>query len=440
MYREQKGLDFMNQWKQFEDMVKQIMEKEQIPGVAVAVSQDGETIYQQGFGVKDIKTSEPVTPETIFGIASITKSFTALAIMKLAEEGKLAIQDKVINYLPELRFKEQEKTEKMTIHHLLSHTSGLAPLKRKEHLTNFNEHIAYLTEQELQWLGEPGAYLSYSNDSFLLLGTIIEKITGQSYQSYIEELILEPLQMNRTTFHLEQLQQWSNVSTPYVIQNGELEVCPWPTLGNYAVGGGIRSNVLDLLKYGNSYIKPHERNIVKADTVAQMYRPVHQISRNAFYGYGLQTTPSYAGVSLVEHSGNQPGVSSHFGFVPQKGLAAAVLTNVTGVRAHAIWLAAINTALGLPLEQQRSIEPTYEATAEQLQHLAGTYRSAERGDMHIFLEGKSLKATIENKTFTLRASDERTLVIEQLQKSIRFFFKDGNTPWAAFYGLRMLLR
>ena len=91
----------LSQWGEFEAFVEEIMEKEQIPGVAVALSQNGKTIYKKGFGKRDLETNEPVTPETIFGVASITKSFTALAIMKLAEEGKLQIDDPVAKYLPE---------------------------------------------------------------------------------------------------------------------------------------------------------------------------------------------------------------------------------------------------------------------------------------------------------------------------------------------------
>ena len=114
-----------------------------------------------------------------------------------------------------------------------------------------------------------------------------------------------------------------------------------------------------------------------------MAEPVHYTSGNSFYGYGLQTTPNYSGVTLVEHGGGQPGVSSNFGFIPERGIVAAVLTNLSDVSANAIWLAAVNTALHLPIDQKRSTEPHFEMNPEQLQRMVGTYRSDEGSEVKI---------------------------------------------------------
>ena len=141
------------------------------------------------------------------------------------------------------------------IHHLLSHTTGLATMKRMEQLNGFEEHLRYLNEMERTILGKPGEYICYNNDMFLLLGAIIEQVTGENYQDYIQELLLAPLKMNRTTYSLRELHSFDNVTTPYVLENGTPTTCEWPTLGNYAVGGGIRSTVVDLLKYGNVFVR-----------------------------------------------------------------------------------------------------------------------------------------------------------------------------------------
>lgn len=213
------------------------MEKEQIPGVAVALSKNGQTIYERGFGTRNFETNEPVTPETIFGIASITKSFTALAIMKLVEEGRLQVEDAVIEHLPEFQLVDYANIEDIKIRHLLSHTTGLATMERKEQLTKFDEHLHYLNEKAWSWVGKPGQYMCYNNDMFILLGAIIEKITGENYQVYINKQIINPLHMTRTTYNLLELQSFENVTTPYVLADGKPVECPWPTLGNYAVGG-----------------------------------------------------------------------------------------------------------------------------------------------------------------------------------------------------------
>ncbi|QNK90635.1 serine hydrolase domain-containing protein [Sporosarcina sp. FSL K6-1540] len=428
------------QWEQFEKFIEEVMEKEQIPGVAVALSKNGQPIYERGFGTRNFETNEPVTPETIFGIASITKSFTALAIMKLAEEGRLQVEDTVIEHLPEFQLVDYADMEDIKIRHLLSHTTGLATMERKEQLTKFDEHLHYLNEKAWSWVGKPGEYMCYNNDMFLLLGAIIEKITGENYQAYINNQIINPLQMTRTTYNLLGLQSFENVTTPYVLEDGKPVACPWPTLGNYAVGGGIRSTVVDLLKYGNIYVDVLERNIVSRAYTSQMAQPVHQTNGKSFYGFALQTTPNYSAVTLVEHGGGQPGVSSNFGFIPEKGIVAVVLANMSGVSADAIWLAAVNTALGIPIDQKRNTEPEFEMTKEQKQRVLGTYISAEGSQVDISLEDQTVMATIDNKTYTLRASNETTLIIMPLEKPIRFFIDEKNDAWALFIGLRMLVK
>lgn len=429
----------MSQWGEFEAFVEETMKVEHIPGVAVAISENGKTIYQKGFGTKDLETNEPITPDTIFGVASVTKSFIALAIMKLAEEGKLKIDDPVTKYLPRFQLMGYDNMEVIKIRHLLSHTSGIATMERKEELKGFEEHLRYINETERTILGKPGDYICYNNDLFLLLGAIIEQVTGENYKDYIHKLLIAPLGMIRTTFHLHELQSFDNVTKPYVLENGTPTICEWPTLGNYAVGGGIRSSVSDLLKYGNVFVDTLEE-VIGLASIAKMTEAVHYIGGNSYYGFGLQTTPNYSGVTLVEHGGGQPGVSSNFGFVPERGIVAAVLTNMSDVSANAIWLAAINTALGLPIDKKRSTEPHFEMNAEQLRRIVGTYRSGEGTEVKIALEDGMIMATISNKTYKLRASDERTLVMLPIEKPIRFFFDENNSAWALFLGLRMLVK
>lgn len=430
----------MSQWAEFEAFVEKMMESEQIPGVAVALSQNGKTIYKKGFGKRDLETNEPVTPETIFGIASVTKSFTALAIMKLVEEDKLRLDDTVTKHLPHFRLIGYDNIDEIKVHHLLSHTTGIATIKRMEQLHGFEEHLDYINEVERTTLGKPGEFICYNNDMFLLLGAIIEQVTGENYQDTIRRLLLAPLMMERTTYSLNELRSFDNVTTPYVLENGKPETCEWPTLGNYAVGGGIRSTVTDLLKYGNIFVGALEQEIIGQQFIEKMAVPVHKTNGNSFYGYGLQTTPNYSGVTLVEHGGGQPGVSSNFGFIPERGIVAVVLSNMSDVSSNAIWLSAINTALNLPIDQKRSTEPHFEINPEQLERMVGTYRSGEGSEVKITLEDEMVTATISNKTYKLRASDERTLVMEPIEKPIRFFFDNENNAWALFLGLRMLVK
>ncbi|MEK5520388.1 serine hydrolase domain-containing protein [Heyndrickxia sp. FSL W8-0423] len=433
-------------WRLFEEKLSKRMEADHIPGAAIAVSKNGEVIYQKGFGVKDLESMELVTPKTIFGIASVTKSFTALAIMKLEEAGKLSIDDPVIKYLPEFRISNIDSMESIKIHHLLTHTTGLAPIRRREELNKFHEHLTYLAENEHSLLGKPGEYLSYCNDTFLLLGVIIERLTGRIYRRYITEELLNPLHMNRSTFSIEEINKMDDVSSPYVYyqETEQFEKQNWPALGNYEVGGGIRSNVLDLLKYGELYVN---QGLIDKDTfiskkqLEKMQNPYFQINRNSYYGYALQVTLDYHGFTLVDHGGGQPGVSSNFGFIPEQKLVVAVLTNASDVPAKDIWLEVVNTALGLPIEGKYShLEPTVELPDARKKQFVGTYQSEEGTSIQILLKGSVLQAKIDNQVFTLRACDKTTLVIMKTEKQIRFYFNQNEEPWAAFFGLRMLLK
>ncbi|MGI6660366.1 MAG: serine hydrolase domain-containing protein [Bacillota bacterium] len=457
-----KGLD----WATLEQYIEEMMERHHIVGAAVAVADKKEVIYAKGFGVKDIQTQEPITPETVFGCASVSKSFTAMAIAQLAGKGMLSVDDPVIGHIPEFRLAGMEDMSQVKIRHLLSHTTGLPPMKRREEIIDLDEHVEYIASAEYELLGPPGKYFSYCNDTFLLNGLIIQRKSGQLYRRYMTQHILDAAGMHRTSYNLEELPKMGNVSTPYSYnrKTGEHEVQQWPVLGTYEVGGGVRSCVLDLMKYGQIYLNdgkaPNGKQIAPADGLRQMWNsPMYAVDRNTYYHFALKVTPNYAdtGVTLVEHSGGQPGVSSNSGFVPEKGITVAVLTNVGEVPAAAIWLAAVNTVLGLPIDAQRSVEVDSGASSEELARFAGLYESDEGGKLDLCMDGNVLKLRIEDREFEVKASDRCTLFFEDMgqQRVLRFYFHDesdaggcdtqigasgGSKPWAVLAGSRMLRR
>lgn len=416
--------------KQLEQTIQMYMEKEHIPGLAVAVWKDGRTLYEKAFGYADIEKKMRVTPDTIFGAASITKSFTALVIMRLAEEEKLHIDDPVQEYLPDFTLQDDRYVKDITIKHLMSHTTGVATYKRIQSLNTFEEHLAYLKEAETPILGKPGKYFCYNNDLFLLLGAIIEKVTGKDYRGVIEEMVLKPYHMNRSTFYVDEVLQLEDVSSPYVVEDGEAVRAEWPKIGNYAVGGGIRTTVRDLVKYGQHFLREDD----------VMRTPVHVIRGTTSYGYGLQMTENYSGRTLIEHGGSQPGVSSNFGFIPEDNLVIAILTNVQGASAADIWLYVANTFLGLPFQQKRLIHPHYELKHDGFKPFIGLYTTGEGSVVEIRANDIQLEAVIEESVYRLRASNEQTLVIEDDERPIRFYFDENNEAWAILVGMRMFLR
>jgi CubicO group peptidase (beta-lactamase class C family) len=448
------GIVVATDWTAFEEYVLRVMEENYIVGAAVAVAGPKDVLYAKGFGVKNLETKEPVTPNTIFGCASVSKSFTSMAIAQLADRGLISVDDPVVDHIPGFRLAGAKDMWEVKMRHILSHTTGLPPMRRREEITDFQSHIEYLAGAEYELLGEPGEYFSYCNDTFLLNGHIIESKTGQLYRRYMTQHILDAAGMHRSTYNLEELPKIGDLSTPYIYnpKTRKHEEQPWPALGTYEVGGGVRSCVLDLMKYGQIYlgggVAANGVRIVSDDGQRRMWTtPMYRTTRVSDYNLALVTTKNYAntGATLVEHSGGQPGVSSNFGFVPEKGITVAALTNVTSVPAAAIWLAAVNAALGLPLDTMKSVETERVHDTAALSRFEGNYRSDEGGNITLALKDGSLVVTLEGMEFPAKASDERTVFFQAQgqQQVLRFYFderKCKDHPWAVLAHSRMLRR
>lgn len=427
-------------WDQLEQYVDNLRREEPVVGLGVAVAKHGKLLYSHSFGMADLETKTPVTLDTVFGVASVTKSFTALAVMRLAEQGRLSLDAPVIAYLPKFKLTCVRDITAIKLRHLLTHSTGVPPLRRRQDLTTFAEHIAFLADEEVELLGEPGMFVSYCNDTFLLLGAVIEAVTKTSFRRHITEVILEPLGMLRSTLDDHVLPTLGNLSTPYVYdkESSRYSAVPWPVLNNYVVGGGIRSCLSDLLQYGGAYIGTH--HLVKPATTSAMYSQGLPVGKNSWYGFGWRYTPAHGGVTLVEHGGGQPGVSSHFGFVPEEGIVAAVLANVTNVSAARIWLGAVNTALNLPLGYNTSDALVQDFTGD-LSAFTGTYSCAEGGRVVIKEVAGKLTAQTEGMTHELNFAGDGTFFFDYRgQRTLRFYLDPAKGVWAVLFGLRMLQR
>ena len=209
-----------NKFEKFEKLTQEIMEENKARGIAVrAFRKSGEIIYEKYFGFKNEEKKELIDENTIFGIASITKSFVALSILQLLEQGKLSLEDPISKYIP--YFKNTNIHDPILIKHLLSHTPGFYPMKRttieniikifpaEDTLENeiiYNnefseESLKIICEQlnkETEFIGRPGEYISYFNDGYGILSEIIHKITDIPFAKYVENNILKPLNMDRT--------------------------------------------------------------------------------------------------------------------------------------------------------------------------------------------------------------------------------------------------
>lgn len=454
----------------FENYVERVMQAYEVPGLVVALAENGEVTYQKGFGVRNLSSGEAVDSQTIFGIASITKSFTALAIMQLAEKGLLAVHDPVVRYLPEFRPHGQSSAA-ITIHHLLTHTAGFPPLPALNYSIRGNTRpddeedqadepqefppvntvadlLNYMATGEYKMLGDPGAYFSYCNDGYGLLGEIIERVSGQPYMEYVQEHILKPLGMDRSMFTLEELEHFQNVTELYYRNEKEelVHSSNWQVAPPFTAGGWLKSCTADLIKYAQMYANGGEyagQRLLSQQGIGQMQQGTHEFGQGRRYGYGLMVKSDYHGVTLVEHSGSLKGVSSNMGFVPEKGIAAVVLCNLTGVPVGKVWLALVNLALGLPIEEQYVDYSPFAWSPDMKASVVGEYISGEGAKLKIELDtNNELAVDTWLGTFPLQpVSPDRAVWRYRLtDNEVRFLFDASGKAWAIHTGGRLIRR
>lgn len=466
-------MDGATNWAPLEAVIRYTMATHSIPGLAVAFAKDGKVVYSKGFGYADMDTGRPVNPSTIFGVASVTKSFTCLAIMQLADAGKLSPDDPVVRYLPEFRLPDERATKTATIAHLMSHTAGLPPLPAlewaiepsregdplaseytpvgevaKDHdpLRTVADLLQYIAKGEYEQTGQPGEIMSYSNDSYGLLGEIIERVSGEPYEKYMHDHIFAPLGMMRTTFDIAEAHRFGDVTELYARDKHDvIRHSPnWSDFPAMIACGQLRSSVLELLHYGNMYVNGGQvggRTILSAAGVAEMRKPRIRTGRDLWYGYGMSVRPDYHGVTLVGHSGGLKGVSSYYGYCPEQRLVGAVTMNLSGAPALHIWNAGMNVLLGVPTDEPWTAEPEYSATREEMARFVGTYPSGEGDNVTIALKDDKLTiAYSDERPADLVLSGPNTAVCQQrdIKGVITLVSDERGVPYAIRDGSRFV--
>lgn len=453
--------------KRFEQYLSEMMDKHNIPGVSIAIAHKENLLYSKGFGYRDVKNEEEMNPDTILGIASISKSFAGLAISKLVMENKLSFEDPLTKYYKNFKLPEGYNPSDIKIKHLLNHTAGFPPLEslgysiiknttpdEGEDRSKYTEDYTIDTIEQLaefmslakyEMLGKPGEILSYSNDSYGLLGGIVEKASGLPYEKYIEENIFKPLGMSRSFFDGDKLNEFDNVTTLYYEKNEEIKSSNnWQEAPPYLACGWIRSSASDLIKYGQMYANKGQvfgERIIFKELIQEMILSDAKYTSYSSYGFGLSVTENYQNLTLVEHGGSLKGVSSHFGFIPETNLSVVVLCNLSGVAVSNIWLAAVNTALSLPLDLKRREYDKYSWSKEQLSVFEGKYASLEGAEIEISIEEENVYAKMNEKDYKVKMVEPFLGIINvnDRVREIKFLKKEGE-PWAIGYGGRVILK
>ncbi|MFC5449914.1 serine hydrolase domain-containing protein [Paenibacillus aestuarii] len=456
---------------------RKVAEESLVPGAAVGLTKEGLLTFTHGFGFRDLEKQFMMTPDTVCGIGSITKSLTCAAIMQLQEAGKLSVHDPVIKYIPEFRLKDGKHVGKMTIHHFMTHSAGLPPLpslipamknslnqdphaaetvygqlkQSVDHeIHSYQQLIDYIANLDFELLGAPGEQFSYSNDCFALLGLIIERIAGVVYEDYVTQHLLIPAGMNNSFFSLDKLTKQNNVAMLFGmrVKDGNKEVYPspiWWDAPSMRAAGFMKSTVKDMLKYADIYRTGGlvgKQRILSEVSVKMMLTPYIPCEYGQYYGYGLMITPNYHGTTLVEHGGSIKGAQAHLSIIPERGLTGVALTNMQGAPAAALLSSAFNIFEGRNVHASHMNLPNMQLDADQLSEYAGKYGSSEGTEIQIQLMENKLMLFMESQCCPIQVveKDLFSFSMRGMNLTLHFIRNDRNLISRVTFGYRQITK
>ncbi len=302
---------------------------------SILVAEKGEIIYQNAFGLANVELNIENTIATKFRIASITKQFTAALILRLHEEDQLDLNTPISNYLPNYPI---ESGSLITIHHLLNHSSGIPNQKNLDSLKRFEHSVEELVESFSSLVLEfkPGESFAYSNSGYLLLGHIIEQISGKSYVEYLKEQILNPLEMNSSGME-DSKSVLKNIASGYTSELGQLSQADYINMSVPFSAGSMYSSVEDLNKWNQALYTDQILNKNSRELMFENQIPTH----NGHYGYGwfivdLPLGNTNKTVKAIQHSGNIDGFNSLIVRIPSQEQCIILLNNTGRVRLNRI--------------------------------------------------------------------------------------------------------
>lgn len=380
------------------------------PGAAVIVRKDGRTLLRKAYGTADLELAVTMEPDMVFRLGSITKQFTAVSILMLAEQGKLGLEDEITKFLPDY----PTHGRKITVENLLTHTSGIQsytdlpewlPLLRKDFTVR--ELIDLFKDKPMQF--EPGERWAYCNSGYILLGAIIEKVSGRSYEEFVNENIFKPLGMKHSYYG----------STERVIPRripGYEKGASGFTNASYLSmtqpysAGSLLSNVDDLAVWSQAVFSG---KLVGKKWLEQAFTPYRlKNGESTGYGYGWFIAND-RGHRSVEHGGGINGFTTYEMTFPEDGLFLALLTNsaIEGRDPEPRAVKVARLALGLPEPERKAVR----LAAADLDPLVGVYEDAAKNEYYLTRDG--------DKLFAQRKGGAKN---ELLAASLREFFLKEN--------------
>lgn len=343
-----------------------------VPGMAVAIVSNDSILLSRGFGITDITTRQAVNEHTLFAVASNTKAFTAAALSMLVEQKQLSWNDKVRKYMPWFALYDPWVSEQMTVRDLLTHRSGLK--------TFSGDLIWYGSSYSRREIIEKARYLrpafgfreqfGYSNIMYIAAGELIPVITGHSWDEYVEQKLLMPLEMRRSTLHVSTLKEKDNVAQPHTYVEGRLRQIPWVDWDNMGPAGSLISSAAEMSNWVQMHLNNgvfRGRQILAAESVRAMQESVtplpvsksfnERFPSTHFRAYGLGWSLfNYHGAKIVTHNGGYDGMISQTVIIPEKGLGFVILTNALSNLYYPLMYKTLDVLLGASDDRDWSAE------------------------------------------------------------------------------------
>lgn len=340
------------------------------PGLVYGIIMNGQMVHRGALGFANLEKQLPANNQSAFRIASMTKSFISVAILQLRDKGRLSLDDRADKYIPELRFIKYVTSDPapITVRNLLTHSAGFPednPWGDRQ-LDISDDDMLSMFKRGISMSTNPGTGYEYSNMGFAMLGYIIKKVTGKSFQEYLQENVFKPLGMNHTYWEYAKIPE-QNLALGYRHVSGQWVKQPMLHDGAYGAMGGLITTLEDFTKYLLLHLnatqlsnKP-DKGPLKRSSIREIQQPwqfsglTTRASREgatpcaitSAYGYGLRWTKDCKGMVQIGHSGGLPGFGSNWTILPDYGIGIICFANVTYAPAASMNAEVLDTLIGL---------------------------------------------------------------------------------------------
>jgi CubicO group peptidase (beta-lactamase class C family) len=326
-------------YAEIETFLQSLIDTNGIPGISVAITVGEDVLYSNSFGVTNTDTKVKLQPKHTFHIASISKTFSATAVMQLYEKGKIDINKTLITYLPYFKLKD-ERYKDITIKQMLNHTSGMPDVDDYEWSKAISdEGAAERNTRSLRdsvLISKPGTEYHYSNIAFDIIADLIAKVSGMPFEKYVKENILIPLDMKESSFYYPEIKKTLRTSPHIGNPPKVLSVYPYNRM--HAPSSTLNTNVLEMAHWAiaNMYNGKYKNTqILSPQTHLMMMTPTFQTNKERNISIGLSWFMyPYKGITNYEHGGSDDGYRSLLTIIPEKKIGIIILSNIETIRIY----------------------------------------------------------------------------------------------------------